>query len=77
MKWTLPFFMLLASCGPKIPHVTTCLFDESRSIFHCNSPEGAPFDLQVSDPKSDKLVCLPFTDISIVLSYCNNLHSVK
>ena len=73
MKWIFPFFMLLSGCGPKIPHVETCLFDQPRQTFHCVSAEGAPFDLAPSDPKSDKLVCLPFSDISIVLNYCNNL----
>lgn len=68
-------FVGLSSCGPKIPKVTTCLFDQPRQIFHCNDPQGKPIELMAADPKADKLVCLPFTDIGIVLNYCNNLKS--
>lgn len=64
---------LLTSCGQKIPPVTTCLYDQPRTILHCVDPQGTPFDLQVTDPKADKLVCLPFSDIGIVINYCNSL----
>lgn len=68
-------FLAVNGCGEKLPPVTTCLFDQPRSTFHCNTPEGFAFELMPIDPKSDKLVCLPFTDLGVVLSYCNNLHS--
>lgn len=73
MRWMVFSFLLLASCGAKIPKVSTCLYDEPRAIFHCNDPKGVAFDLEASNPKADKLVCLPFTDIGIVLNYCNNI----
>lgn len=66
---------VIASCGTHIPNVNTCLFDEPRQIFHCNDPQGKAFDLISTDPKADKLVCLPFNDIGIVLNYCNSLKS--
>lgn len=58
-----------------MPPITSCLFDQPRQKFHCVNPEGKSFDLIPSDQKSDKLVCIPFQDFSIVLNYCESLKS--
>ncbi len=63
----------VSSCGAKMPPITSCVFDQPRQVFRCVDNKGKEFDLYPIEDRSDKLICIPFNDFGVVLSYCKGL----
>ena len=60
------------SCRGHLPPITSCIWDQPRAQFHCVDAKDQAFDLDYTDPKSDKLIAIPFSDFGTLLDYCKN-----
>tara|TARA_R110000868_G_scaffold117454_1_gene311935 strand:+ start:785 stop:1030 length:246 start_codon:yes stop_codon:yes gene_type:complete len=65
--------LVFGSCGKNLPPITSCVYDQPRTKFHCIDPKGNAFDVSYDDPKSDKLIAIPFQDFGTLLNYCKGL----
>ena len=70
-------FSFIWGCGSKTPPITSCLFSVEHQMFFCVDPKGVSFDMVATNALADKLACLPFNDIGIVMNYCHSLKQLK
>jgi len=53
-----------------MPAITSCIYNQPSHKFHCVDQNGKEFVLVPEQPESDKLICIPYTDFDVLISYC-------